>query len=543
MSDSEAIPAHNDDQPDEADASAPASAEPPKQPEREPEPEPQPDNRASVVVVGRNEDVSAICGRIDTAPTYAVVVHAPGGNRDLSREIGIRRLKRHAEDSGRTIAIATSSWSLVSRARQVRIPVARKPEHVRWDAGGRMVLRVAGLTLLLPPLGRYFQALAVIVAILAVAGLALTMGPSVNVVAYPPTEAIEQTISIVASPEFDETNVETLEVPAQNISSTRTITLAVPATGSVMVGVDPAVVTVTLFNETGEDIDLPSGTTFEASGNAPEFELQEDVTVPANGQLAVAAFALEPGTVGNIGPGTITGLAGGEPAGLRAENFGNAGGGADAPATAISPADVITIRELSGNLAVVDAIKRTLIEDRPRDAVFLDTAEVTVDPGEPSPPPGTIGDVLVMDVRVTVDALAVVDSVLDQLARTVLSEGQEGEFIPGSVTAVETGAREFDAETRTIETELLIRGEFARGFSSSDVKSAVSGKSEEDANATLAERYGIDDVEVDLSPGWAPRLPRFDFRIDVELRTRQSDAEENQDTATTGSGPTPSAGD
>jgi hypothetical protein len=283
---------------------------------------------------------------------------------------------------------------------------------------------------------------------------------------------------------------------------------------------------------------------FAASGQAPDFELVDEAEIAASGQLAVTAKAREPGVRGNIEPGTITGFLDSEIEGLRAENLGNGGGGADGPASAVASADVINIRELANNLAVVESIKRTMIEDRPHDAVFLDTAGVEVTLGDPSPPPGTLSDVLVMDVHVTVTALAVVSSVLDEIAIAVLSEGQTGEFIPGSVSAVETGARQFNSETRTIETELLIRGEFARNLSGSDIESAVSGKSEMAAMATLSERYGIDDVELDVSPGWAPRLPRFGFRIDVELRTRDgaTAVEESPDTATTATDPTPTPG-
>ena len=540
MSDSEATPARP---PDPAPHEPEDQPPPPSVPTQPPPEEPRDADYASVVAIDRNEDVASVCGRIDTAPTYAVVVHAPGGNRDLSREIGIRRLKRHAGDSGRTIAIATSSWTLASRARTVRIPVARKPEHVRWDSGGRMVLRLGRASILVPPLGRYVQALAVILIVLGIAGLVLTMGPSASVVAYPPTETVERRVLIVASPDFAEVNLATLSVPAQNVSSSRVVTLAIPATGTELVGSESAVVTVTIYNETDEDVTLPAGTVFTASGQAPDFALVEESEIAANGQLAVTAMAREPGVRGNIEPGTITGPAD-EFEGLRAENLGSGGGGADGPASAVSSADVIAIRELAGNLAVVDSIKRTMIEDRPHDAVFLETAGVVVTLGDPSPPPGTLSELLVMDVRVTVTALAIVSSVLDEMALAVLSEGQTGEFIPGSVSAVETGARQFDSETRTIETELLLRGEFARDLSRGDIASAVSGKSESAAMATLSERYGIDDVELDVSPGWAPRLPRFGFRIDVELRTRDGRPaiEENPDTATLASEPTPTPG-
>ena len=64
---------------------------------------------ASVVLVERPEDVAAICGRVDAAPTWAVVIHAPEGNRQLSTELGMRRLIHHAQDGGKVIAIATRS--------------------------------------------------------------------------------------------------------------------------------------------------------------------------------------------------------------------------------------------------------------------------------------------------------------------------------------------------------------------------------------------------------------------------------------------------
>jgi hypothetical protein len=102
-----------------------------------------------------------------------VVVHAPGGNRELSREIGMRRLKKHAEDSGRTVAIATPSINLASRARQVRIPCARKPEHVRWDSAGRVVVRLGRSSVLIPPLGRYLQVLLIAAVALAVVGVVI----------------------------------------------------------------------------------------------------------------------------------------------------------------------------------------------------------------------------------------------------------------------------------------------------------------------------------------------------------------------------------
>jgi hypothetical protein len=298
-------------------------------------------------------------------------------------------------------------------------------------------------------------------------------------------------------------------------------------------------VTVTIRNGSDDDIDLASGTEFLTDAGTPNFELREDVSVAAGATEYVAAFALAPGTVGNIEPGEISGIAGSPNGSLAVENESPAGGGTDEPAAAVDPEDIMAIRALANQLAVVNAIKATIIEDRPHDAVFLDTATVTVVSGQPSNNPGEFADVLVMDVRVSVTAFAVLSEVLDQVALAVLGEGQEGEFIPGSVRAVETGARQYDAESQTIETELLLRGEFARNLSRGDIESAVSGRSEESAAAVLAERYSIEDAQIDVTPGWAPRLPRFGFRIDVDLRVRDG----AESASATDADATPAAGD
>ena len=64
--------------------------------------------------------------------------------------------------------------------------------------------------------------------------------------------------------------------------------------------------------------------------------------------------------------------------------------------------------------------------------------------------------------------------------------------------------------------------------------------------STLSERYGIQDADVRLS-GWAPRIPRFGFRIDVELAVRETPTARdaialNDATAISTSTATPAAG-
>lgn len=484
---------------------------------------------ASVILIDRREDIAGICGRVDTAPTFAVVLHAPAGNRQLATELGVRRLQRHVEESGKVIAIATPNVALASRARQVGIPVARRPEHVRWDSGGRHVLRLPGRTLALPRLGRYLQAVVILGFALVFVVLALTMAPSATVTAYPPTETLSKTVQITASPDRDAIDFNKLIVPARKVSAVQTLTLAIKTTGTVPVGTQPAKVGVSITNPGSEDITLPKDTVLLAGPEFLPFGLDADTVVPAGKTVTQAATARNAGTAGNVPANTVTGWLDEKYRGLKLTNPEPAAGGADESRPAVDSRDLANIRQMAQNLQNSDAIKQTLITERPHDAIFLRTAQTDVDFTDPETAVGSPADMLLMKVDVKVTALAVLEGTLDEITRHELRLDQgAGEFIPGSVRAIETGARQIDAQTNTIKTELRLQGEFARNVTRDTVRDAVKGKSTGSAKSTLAGQYGIQDSQVSVSPGWMPWLPRFGFRIAVDLR---SHAAENANTA------------
>ncbi len=505
-----------------------------------------PDGLASVILIEKGDDIASICGRVDTAPTFAVVLHAPDGNRPLSGELGMRRLQRHADESGKVVAIATPSLSLSNRARQVGIPVARRPEHIRWDAGGKRVLRFGSKSVVLPALGIWIQLLTIAAVLVVAIGLALTMAPSVDVRAVPPTESLTRTVRVTASPDFAEVDLEALRVPAQQISVTRTVTLAQRTTGTVLVGTVPATVAVTITNPTDREFTLPAGTVLLAGPDFIAFTIAEEVTLGPGETVEQQATAAEPGVEGNVPENTVTGWL--EPAfrELTVTNPAAAAGGASEERPAVDAADLAALNQLATDLESSAYFRALIAEERPHDAVFLSTAEVTAEPGTPSHNIGEPTDVVLIDVEIRTSALAILEETLDQVAREVLGQGLTGEFVPGSVIAEETGPSTYNPDDNSVTAELRLSGLFARNVTSEDIANAVKGKSPEDAKSILAERYGIQEADVDLSPGWAPWLPRFDFRIDVELRAQLEEEDIGGEPATEANGtdeePTPTPG-
>src|SRR4029078_2209368 len=106
---------------------------------------------------------------------------------------------------------------------------------------------------------------------------------------------------------------------------------------------------------------------------------------------------------------------------------------------------------------------------------------------------------------------------MESFARLVYAGKHEGEILPDTVTGELAGPSQ-PLEGGAVKAPLRVTVLFT-SLTASDVDDAVKGESPSDAESTLRDRYAIQDPEVDLSPGWAPWLPRFGFRINVVFRT------------------------
>ncbi len=477
------------------------------------------DGLASVILIDRRDDLAAICGRVDTAPTYAVVVHAPDGNRQLSTQLGMRRLIRHAEETGRIIAIATASRGVAGRARQANVAVARAPELVRWDSGGRRVFRLGAFSLLFPSVGHYIKLIA-LAALLAAAVVALfTVLPTADVSVVPPVSMLDEKLTLVAVPGRDSIDYETLKVPASEVTSTHRLTLAAKTTGKVQVGTRKARALVAMANTSAADVVVPLGAVVLAAPDNQPFVIDQETTVPAGKTAIQQVSAVNVGTKGNVAAGALTKFEDARFTSLRVSNAQPATGGTVEERPGVAATDLAALTLLAKDLEKSDAVKRLILAGRTGDAVVLRTARVAATPGTLTPPVGGEGDLVLLEVNVVVSALAIKGGTLEQLAVRRFSGRATGGgiLVPGTVSAIETGAKQKD-EDETYAGEFTIAAGFTKGLTVDAIRSAVRGKSGAAARSALRERFAVEDANIDLTPGWAPWLPRFDFRIDVALR-------------------------
>lgn len=191
-----------------------------------------------LVTLEPDDDIPAICGMIDVAAGPRVALVVPRGNHALQAPAGMARLLRHAAGAGKEIALVSAQRSLRARARQSGVPAYASEAALQPIPPAPSPGLFLGWLQLPARLRRFsgrdrtiiaFAAVLVFLALVA----AYLLVPSAHVVVYPESQEITRTIRITASTVRHDIDLSARSVPAQLVTVTMPLTLAMPTTGRV----------------------------------------------------------------------------------------------------------------------------------------------------------------------------------------------------------------------------------------------------------------------------------------------------------------------
>ncbi len=186
-------------------------------------------------IIHREDSLTAIFGKIDAADSPRVALVVPRGNRELSKALGMRRLRRHVDLTGKDVMLVTRSGSLKGRAREVGLAAVGSVRAVDFERYGRGGVRVGGVTVPLPGLGLFLRLTAFAVAIAALASVILLYLPQATVQVFPLIQSNTATSDITLSSDATVVNAASGEVPAHRRSLTITRSIPFPVTGQATV--------------------------------------------------------------------------------------------------------------------------------------------------------------------------------------------------------------------------------------------------------------------------------------------------------------------
>ncbi|HLZ71276.1 MAG TPA: hypothetical protein VKV26_15345 [Dehalococcoidia bacterium] len=212
-------------------AAAPAAARPSRRAMR-----PLPWGRDFAAAVIRREDsLTAIFGKLDAADSPRVALVAPRGNEELARALGMRRLRRHVDTTGKDVMIVTHSGALRGRAREVGLATVGNVKKVDFERYGRGGVRVGGVIVPLPGVGLIVRLAAFAGAVALLAAAVLLYLPQATVQVYPQLQPFANTLSLTLATDAPALYKPGGEVLAhlQRASITRTIDFPVSGQATV----------------------------------------------------------------------------------------------------------------------------------------------------------------------------------------------------------------------------------------------------------------------------------------------------------------------
>ena len=445
-------------------AVAPVPAADAQPPERRPEPQPSPRRAAAplpwgrdfaAAVVHRDDGLNSIFGKLDAADSPRVALVAPHGNTELAKPLGMRRLRRYIDHSGKDVIIVTHSSAVRARAHEVGLAVAGNVKRVDFERYGRSGVRFGGVIVPLPGLGLLLRLATIVIAVAVLAAAVLLYLPKATVTVYPAYAPQQYAANVTLIGAATSGALPAGQIPANRRSESLSRTVLFPVHG-----------TTTVKGPDGSD---------------------EQVASPTDDDLKQAdAFAQQ-----------------------------------------------VLLDEGRNDLA-----KQYSNETMVKQSAVLSayTSKANAKAGEPA-------DLIRLNVSGQVTMLSANNDTLRKLLETALlpTTLRTQMFVPQTFSATVASAGQFDKNNNQIAVNFQLSESTTSVFNPSALKSALKGKSRTAAQQAVDAR--VDEsapAKVSVNPGWAPALPRFTGRIDVNIATPTPSPTPNP-SATPAASPAPSA--
>lgn len=500
--------------------------------------------KTQILQLEPHDDIISTRDKMGWGQAARIVLVWPKNERILLRRLDLQLLQRHAQQMGAQLALVTNDPEVRFNARQLAIPVfknQRQAHNPRWRVGRRPLrsiqrrkprpdleslrqeLHPAQPAWYSQPLVRRGMHIISLCAALALLALFL---PGARIVLYPQTQVQEIQFDVAAGTTVRTVNV-TGDLPAHQISIILEGSGKINATGSVMVAESASQGLVEFTNLTGDRVSIPAGTvvtTLLIGDQEPVRFSTTTATQISSGRTAlVKIVCLEAGKRGNLPVGEIKAIEGALGLKLSATNPIPTSGGSEQPAAAPTAADAQELFE-----SLVEALDKAALEElekaaRQQDGLAIEPSLSLASIVEENYTPRLVEGVftqpaqqLTLLLRLEYQALLVTDQDLQEISARILDANlpQGFEPLPETLTFAHLSSPSIE-EASTARWRMQARRHIRALVDTEQASNMARGLALPQAKQILEDGLNIRDVDLQVAPGWWPRLPWLPFRIQV----------------------------
>ncbi len=350
---------------------------------------------------------------------------------------------------------------------------------------------------------------------------ALTVIPAATVTLTPGQQELSVDVALSANPYLDFPDATLGQTGARVVESRIEATGSLPTSGSEQVAVGKAQGIVTFSNKGRQAVRIPAGTTVRTGTGTPvSFVTLQEVEVPGqvSGRVDVLVEAVDLGAAGNVRAGTINTVGGSLDAQVAVSNASPTYSGSSQLTKVVKQIDKDTLLDQLYTQVQQDAYAALAATLEPGEWLSPDsvTTQIVADiydafNDEPA-------EVVNLDLRVSVQGVAISDADATEAARTQLQQSvpKGGKLVASSVAFSRLG----EAETAGSVVNFIMRatGNYVIPIDPDEVRSAIAGKSPEEATRILQERWSLAAApEIFRDPQWRNAMPAIPGRIQVRV--------------------------
>jgi hypothetical protein len=363
------------------------------------------------------------------------------------------------------------------------------------------------------PLPNIISFLSFVGVVIVAAAAVLVAYPQMHVTLVPQTRTLNKTIDITIDPDAKAADPATSTLPGTVQSVTVDVANSIPIPSDRTIGRDKAHGEVAITSQRPAPLTLPRGTTVRVDGG-PKFVTDQDISLQPRIPARVGVTASDPGTGGNVGPGSITRFDGGGFDQLDITNQRATSGGTDRQAKVVTEDDRKALDETLKKMARDKGFaqlrdKAGSEQTLPEPSLTVDTKDVKFDQDV-----GGESEQLTGRMTAVVSGTVFGNLAYNDLVGKVLERGAGSELQLGAPAKVETpGVLKVDGHKIVLRADAS--GLLQSAVDADGIRRALLGYSAQDARAYLRSLSGLaEPPTVDMTPTWAPRA----FRIDVTVR-------------------------
>jgi hypothetical protein len=466
-----------------------------------------------LVFLDADDDLGTIRSKLESSSAEEIYLVIPRRSSVLRTPLEFRILARIANEMSSETVLVTEDPSRRRLANQEGFRTRRglrTLKHLMVGPDQRPPRFVVPDWVPLPNIISFFSFIGVV----AVAAAAVLVGyPQMHVTLVPQTRTLNKTVDVTIDPDTKAPDPATATLPGTLQTVTVDVSNSVPIPSDRTIGRDKAHGEVVITSQRPGAYTLPRGTAVRVDGG-PKFVTDQDLSLQPRIAVRVGITASDPGTEGNVGPGTITQFDGSGFDQLGITNQRPTSGGTDRQAKVVTDDDRKALDETLKKMARDKGFAQ--LRDKAGSEQTLPEPSLTIDTKDEKfdQEVGAESEQLTGRLSAVVSGTVFQNLAYNDLVGKVLERDAGSDLQLGAPVKVDTpGVLKVEGHKVVLRADAS--GLLQSSVDAEGIRRALLGYSAQDARAYLQRLSGLaEPPTVDMTPSWAPRA----FRIDVNVR-------------------------